>query len=214
MVRKDHKKQKAQSEKTKKRRRKIMAKIDTAKIEGYESMTPEQKVAALEELEYEDNSSEVERLKNAATKASKEAAEWKRKHNALLDDDEQKRQAANEELENLRSQVEEMRREKAIAANKAELLAVGYDEKLAEETAEAMIDGDTAKVFSNQKKFLDSHDKSLKAAILKDTPKPPAGSGEDEMTLKKLQSMSAEERYKFYEKDPDGYKKLYGGNNE
>ena len=176
-----------------------MAKIDTAKIEGYESMTPEQKVAALEELEYEDNSSEVERLKNAATKASKEAAEWKRKHNALLDDDEQKKQAANE---------------KAIAANKAELLAVGYDEKLAEETAEAMIDGDTAKVFSNQKKFLDSHDKSLKAAILKDTPKPPAGSGEDEMTLKKLQSMSAEERYKFYEKDPDGYKKLYGGNNE
>lgn len=46
-----------------------MAKIDVTKIEGYEQMTPEQKLAALEGFEYEDNAAEVERLKNANSKA-------------------------------------------------------------------------------------------------------------------------------------------------
>lgn len=58
-----------------------MAKIDTSKIEGYANMTPEQKLAALEGFEYEDNSAELEKQKNALSKANSEAAEWKRKHN-------------------------------------------------------------------------------------------------------------------------------------
>ena len=41
-----------------------MAKIDTSKIEGYQDMTAEQKLAALEGFEYEDNSAELEKHKN------------------------------------------------------------------------------------------------------------------------------------------------------
>ena len=52
-----------------------MAKIDTSKIEGYAEMTPEQKLAALEGFEYEDNSAELEKQKNALSKANSEAAE-------------------------------------------------------------------------------------------------------------------------------------------
>lgn len=44
-----------------------MAKIDITKIEGYDKMTPEEKLAALEAFEYEDNSSELEKYKNAAS---------------------------------------------------------------------------------------------------------------------------------------------------
>ena len=40
-----------------------MAKIDTNLIEGYADMTPEQKLAALEGFEYEDNTAELERQK-------------------------------------------------------------------------------------------------------------------------------------------------------
>ena len=61
-----------------------MAKIDVSKIEGYDTMTPEEKLAALESFEYEDNATELERYKNAVTKANSEAADWKKKHNALL----------------------------------------------------------------------------------------------------------------------------------
>lgn len=189
-----------------------MAKIDITKIEGYDKMTPEEKLAALEAFEYEDNFSELEKYKNAASKANSEAAEWRKKHNALLSEEEQKKQANEEELTTLRAKVEAMEKEKLIAGHKAQFLAIGYDEALADATAKALADGDTAKVFANQKKFLETHDKTLKADLLKKTPAPPAGDGEDTMTLDKLRKMSPQERFEYFEKNPEEYKKLYGGN--
>ena len=109
-----------------------MAKIDITKIEGYDKMTPEEKLAALEAFEYEDNFSELEKYKNAASKANSEAAEWRKKHNALLSEEEQKKQANEEELTTLRAKVEAMEKEKLIAGHKAQFLAIGYDEALAD----------------------------------------------------------------------------------
>lgn len=189
-----------------------MAKIDITKIEGYDKMTPEEKLAALEAFEYDDNSTELERYKNAASKANSEAAEWRRKHNALLSEEEQKKQANEEELANLREKVKAMESEKLIAGHKAQFLAIGYDEALADATAKALAEGDTAKVFANQKKFLETHDKTLKADLLKNTPTPPPGDGGETMTLEKLRKMSSQERYEYSTKNPDEYKRLYGGN--
>lgn len=189
-----------------------MAKIDITKIEGYENMTPEEKLAALEAFEYEDNSSEVEKYKNAASKANSEAAEWRKKHNALLTEEEQKKQANEEELITLRAKVEAMEKEKLVAGHKVQYLALGYDEALADATAKALADGDTVKVFANHKKFLETHDKSLKADLLRDTPTPPAGEGGETMTLDKLRQMSPHERFEYSTKNPEEYKKLYGGN--
>ena len=90
-------------------------KIDVTKIEGYENMSPEEKLAALEAFEYEDNASELERYKNAVSKANSEAAEWKKKHNALLDADSQAKQEQEEELANLRKEVEDRRKDKAVS---------------------------------------------------------------------------------------------------
>ena len=55
-----------------------MAKIDTTKIEGYESMTAEQKLEALTAYEFEEEQgdSEVERLRSSLSKANKDAAEY------------------------------------------------------------------------------------------------------------------------------------------
>ena len=189
-----------------------MAKIDITKIEGYDGMTAEQKLAALEAFEYEDNASELEKYKNAASKANSEAAEWRKKHNALLSEEEQKKQASEEELAALRAKVEAMEKEKLITGHKAQLLSIGYDEALADATAKALADGDTAKVFANQKKFLETHDKTLKAELLKTTPTPPAGDGTDAMTIEKFRKMSDRERYEYSEKNPEEYQKLYGGN--
>lgn len=52
-----------------------MAKIDTSKIEGYESMTAEEKLAALESVEF-DLSGYVS--KDTADKYASEAAQYKR----------------------------------------------------------------------------------------------------------------------------------------
>lgn len=165
-----------------------MAKIDTTKIEGYADMTPEQKIAALEAIEYEDNSTELERYKNAASKANSEAAEWKRKHNALLSEEDKKKQESEEELTSLRNRVEEMEKEKLISGHKARFLALGYDEALADETAVAMANGENDKIFANHKKFLESHDKAYKAQLMGQNSTPPSGSigGENKINYSKL----------------------------
>ena len=187
-------------------------KIDVTKIEGYENMSPEEKLAALEAFEYDDNASELERYKNAVSKANSEAAEWKKKHNALLDADSQAKQEQEEELANLRKEVEDMRKDKAVSTYKAKFLGLGYDETLADETATALAEGDMEKVFANQKKHLDTHEKTIKSDLLKKTPTPPAGDGGDTMTLEKLRKMSSQERYEYSVAHPEEYKRIYGGN--
>ena len=191
-----------------------MAKIDVSKIDGYAEMTPEEKVAALEAHEYVDLSAEVEKYKNAASKANSEAADWRKKHNALLSEEEQKKQANDEELTTLRQRVADMEKKELIAGHKAKFLAMGYDEALADATAKAMVDGDTDKVFANHKKFLEAHDKSIKAELLGDTPKPPAGGEGSGMTLEKFRKLSPQERHDFSVNHPEEYKELYNGGNQ
>lgn len=154
-----------------------MAKINTTLIEGYDTMTPEQKLAALEAFEYDDHSGELEKLKNAVTKATGEAAELKRKYKAQLTEDEQKQQEAAEANAQIMKELEALRRDKLVSEHKASYLALGYDEALATETAIALADGDTQKVFANQQKFNTGLAKALKAEALKNTPRPGVGAG-------------------------------------
>jgi DNA polymerase III alpha subunit len=190
-----------------------MAKINTSAIEGYENMTPEEKLAALEAFEYEDNASELERYKNAASKANSEASEWKKKHNALLTAEDKEKQEKDEELNNLRTEIAELKKKDAVSTYKAKFLGLGYEETLAEDTANALAEGDMDKVFANQKKHNESREKTIKADLLKKTPTPPAGGGGDTMTLDKLKKMSSQERYEYSVAHPEEYKNLYNGGN-
>lgn len=188
-----------------------MAKADTARIEGYESMTPEQKVAALEGYEFDDHAAELERTKNALSKSNAEAADWKRKHNALLTEDEQKRQAAEEEHQAMLKELETLRREKTMASLKASYISLGYDEALAESTANAIIDGDQVTVVANQRKRQEAIEREVKAKLLGETPRPAEAPGEGGgvMTKEALRKMSPAERHKWSVEHPEEYKELY-----
>ena len=72
--------------------------------------------------------------------------------------------------------------------------------------------GDMKTVFENQKSHIESREKALRSELLKETPTPAAGGATDTMSLEKLQKMSVQERYDFSVKNPEEYKKLYGGN--
>lgn len=162
-----------------------MPKIDTSKIEGYAEMTPEQKLAALEGYEYEDHSEELERQKAAVSKANGEAAEWKRKHTALLSEEEKKKQEDADKLASMEKELAELRKGKVVSDYKAKFVAQGYSEELADETAKALADGDMTKVFANQQKFLADYAKGVKAEALKGTPKPPAGGSSTDVDFAK-----------------------------
>lgn len=168
-----------------------MPKIDVSRIEGYDSMTAEQKLAALEAFEYSDNAEELGKLKNALSKSNSEAAEWRKKHDALLTGEQLEKQKSEQALEDMKKELEELRREKTVASYKARFLAMGYDEALAEKTAAAYADGDSETVFGSQKAFLESYEKKVKAQLLAGGSKPPSG-----QPPKDYDSMSDDEYYR------------------
>lgn len=193
-----------------------MAKIDTSTIEGYSNMTPEQKIAALEAYESAEPDYSGYVKKDVFDKTASELAAKKKELNAKLSEDEKKRRQEQEDREKLQSAYDQLLRDSKISKFKAELLAMGYEDKLASETAEAMVDGDNDKVFANQKKQLEVVQKAARAEALKKTPKPqPDGDGKA-MTLTEFRKLSPQERYAFAEKNPEDYKALYntdtGGN--
>lgn len=177
-----------------------------------EGMTFEEVESALESVTIpEDNSAEIERLKNALSKSNSEAAGYKKQLREKMTEDEQKKQKEQEEREDLQNKYDKLLRESVIAKNKAKLVALGYDESLADETAEAMADGDSEKVFANQQKHLASFEKKVRAEALKNTPKPTPDGDSKTMTLEKFRKLDPAERHKFYTEHPDEYKELYGG---
>lgn len=192
-------------------------KIDVAQITDYDSLSLEEKVAALENFEYDDHSEAVESLgkyKDATDKATKEAAEYKKQLKALQDQQKTGNSKADATIAQLQEQVAELTRQNTISSYTAQYVALGYEAELAKATAIATADGDVATVFENQQKFLEQHDKDVKANILKQTPGPAkGGTGKQApaMTLEKFRKLPQAERMKFAAEYPDEYAKLYGG---
>jgi hypothetical protein len=178
-----------------------------------EDMSAEDILKALEDVELPgDNSSEIERLKNALSKSNSEAADYKRQLKEKMSAEELKAKEDAEKWEEMEKNYNALLKEKAVSTNKSKLLALGYEENLADETAEAMANGELDKVFANQKKHLESVEKRIRSEILKDTPKPDGGKSSNQMTKEKLREMTSQERYKFSVDHPEEYKQIYGGN--
>ena len=208
-MRENSKKQKmVQSELPCKTQEAIMAKIDVSKIQGYAEMSAEEKLKALEDYEYDDGASEIERYKNATSKANSEAAEWKKKHNALLSEDEKTKQEKADYIAKLEKENAELLEERDVAKYKTELLATGYSDELATETAKALFSGDVSTVLKNQAKFVVAQKKAVIAEAVKGTPEPPSGNGSSTLTKEQFKKMSLNEQMKVYNEQPDLYKEF------
>lgn len=189
-----------------------MAKIDTQSIDGYENMSAEEKLAALESYEYDDNSSKLEQTKAAFDRAAKEAADWKKKHNQLLSDDERKRQENDEAFQKMQQRLEELEHEKKVNDGKTRGLAIGMDEKTAETISVSFVEGDVVKLFDAFGKFLKEHDHDFEVSLMQKTPRTPGSDGKPAMTLDEFRKLSPQDQYKFSIENPEEYKMLYGGN--
>lgn len=179
-----------------------------------DGMTVEEIEAALGDITPPSNdSSEIERLKAALSKSNSEAAGYKKQLREKMTEDEQKAQKEAEERAELLEKYDKLLHKTEVSENKARLLSLGYDEKLADETAEAIASRDLEKVFANQLTHQRNLEKKIKAEALKQTPPPVGGNGGNEMTLEKFKQMSPEQRYEFSTKNPEQYKALYEGGN-
>jgi hypothetical protein len=183
-------------------------KIDVTKIAGYAEMSAEAKLAALEAFDYDDGAGEIEKLKQNVIKANGDAADWKKKHNALLAEKGNVETESNERVKTLEAQVAEMLKTTRIAETKAKFTALGYSEELADETAKAFVDGDTDTFFANQKKFNDERTRILNNEKIQKTPAPPAGQGKTSMTKDEYGKLSLFEKQQLHDNNKELYKKL------
>lgn len=191
-----------------------MAKIDVSKIEGFDTMTPEQKLEALQSFEFPDPDYTGYVKKDLYDKAASDVAAWKKKHHDLLSEDERKKQEEAEKWTAMEQELEGLKKEKTVSEYKAKLVSQGYDEELATATAAAMESGDMATVFANNQKFLEGYKKQVIADQLKRTPRGADGGTGGTMTKETFRKMSPSERFAYSKEHPDEYRALYeaGGN--
>ena len=175
-------------------------------IENYENMTPEEKVAALEA--YEPDMSGVV-SKATFDKTASELAAVKKQLREKQTDDEVKAAKAAEEQAAIMAELETLRHEKLVGTYTTSYMAMGYDSKLAQATAEAMANGDTETVFKNQKLHLESREKALKAELLKQTPPPAGGNPGTAMKKEEFAKLSLAEKQRFATENPEIYKSFY-----
>lgn len=157
-----------------------MARIDVTQIEGYEGMSVEDKLKALEGFDIPDPDYSGYVKKDLFDKTASELAKAKKELKGKQSEDEQKeadRLAAEQEM---KDELDTLRKEKAVSTHKASFLAQGYDEKLADKAAKAMVDGDMNAVFEAMKQHGVDREKAIRTELLKGTPTPPAGKDGDE----------------------------------
>ena len=142
-------------------------------------------------------------------KAASETANYKKQLRANMSEAEQKAADDAAALKALQDEVAQLREEKTIVENSKGLVAIGYDEKTANEVATAFLKGDFTAVINAQAKFVDAQKKAAIADAVKETPRPPVGNGEtNTLTKEKFSKMSLDEQMKVYQETPDLYKEL------
>ena len=185
-----------------------MAKIDTTKIEGYAEMSAEDKLKALEEFDMPDPDYTGYVRKETADKYASEAADFKKKYKDLLSDEQRKQQEQDETLKDMKSELEKLRTEKKINEHTTNLIKLGYDEESAKKAAQATIDGDFSTVYELQSKFIADTKKNVQSEILKSTPAPNLGDGEEKLTKAVFKRLSLSERQELKGSDPETFAEL------
>lgn len=187
-----------------------MANIDTSKIEGYDTMTPEEKVAALEKFSFADPDFSGYVKKDLFDKTASELAQTKKDLKARMTEEEIAKAEHEAELNKYKEQAQTLQREKNISENKAKFLSLGYDDTLAGETAEALENGDFATVFKNQQVVIENVKKIAKGEAMASTPTPAGKATDGEKTISKEQfsKMSYAEMAELFQTNPDLYNRL------
>ena len=157
----------------------------------------------IKELEAENN-----KLRQSVTNASADASKYKKELQAKLSEEERARAEQEETAAAMQKELEALRTERNVANHKAQFVSIGFDGELAQVTAEALNNGDTAKLFDGIRKFIASHDKELQAKSLMSNPTLRGGEVKKTMNREEFDKMGYIDRLKVYNEDPDLYNEL------
>lgn len=112
--------------------------------------------------------------KRERDKLTSENANLKRQLRSRMSEEEAREADRKAEMEAREAELEELRKEKTISNYRANFLARGYGENLAQKAAEALANGDMEAVFDYHAQRDMAFEKNIRAKVLAETPKPPA----------------------------------------
>lgn len=144
-----------------------------------EDMTAEEIVSALETITLpQDNSDEVNRYKNAVTKANAEAADYKRKLKERMSEEEKRSAEEAERISKIEAENQALKKRITVAEYTTKFTELGMDTEMATKSAEAAFNGDFNTIFANFNTRLANVRESVKAELLNSTPALKGGSTE------------------------------------
>ena len=164
-------------------------KVDPSKIDGFDKMTADEKVAALlgQEIEVDAplESSEVIKLKNAYNKACEEAGNYRKQLREIQSEAERAEADRAEQLKAMQDELASYRNKERISTYKANLMGAGIDAETADLMAKSVPEGVSDEYFQATKSFLDAQRKNAEIAALGKQPglsveTPPKGMTKDD----------------------------------
>lgn len=162
--------------------------------ENLDGMTAEELKAFITSIELPEtkepdtSTDEISRLKNALSKSNSEAADYRKKWQATLSEQERLETERQQREADREARIAELEKEKAIGDYTAKFLSTGYSAELARSSALAMAEGNNAQVFADMNTFIAEKAKQLQAEALNNQPQLTNGSPvvtptpEDELT--------------------------------
>lgn len=174
-----------------------------------EGITLEDVNAALSSIKLVDPDKEKLVPKSILDKNLSELADWKKKYNAKLTEEEAKEQAQKELMDKL---AEYETREKRLKIEK-DLSKLGIKDEQVATLTDSFLSGDTTNFASTlaalKKEIAESAAAAKTKELLKtNNPEPPAGSGGGAITKETFAKMGYEERLKLYEENKGLYDQL------
>ena len=155
-----------------------------------------------------DYEAEIKKLKEALSKSNSENADWKRKYNSKLTEEEQGR-ALQEERE---AYVKSLEQKVARTELSAELSKGISDEKVLNGVVEDLIDGKNIDAIRKINKYIDEKIanaiKEHDAELLRSNPVPPPTTATGGITKEQFNNMTVAERSELFNKDRETYNKL------
>ena len=147
------------------------------------------------------------KLRQANTNASADASEWKKKYQAKLSEEDKAKELQDEQTAAMQKELEDLRNERNIAKYTGTLVAndIGMDAETAKAVAEALNAGETDKVFDGIRKFIISHDKSLRENALRNNPTLQGGASTKTISIEEFRKMGLQEMMQFKAEHPEQY---------
>jgi signal transduction protein with GAF and PtsI domain len=155
-----------------------------------------------------DYEAEIKKLKEALSKSNSENADWKRKYNSKLTEEEQSK-ALQEERD---AYIKSLEQKVAKTELSAELSKGVSDSKVVDGVVDDLINGNHSEAIKKINKYIEDRVanaiKEHDAELLRSNPVPPPTAATGGITKEQFDNMTVAERSELFENDRETYNKL------